>query len=206
MLTLYDAPESGNCYKVRLLLELLVRPYRRVLVDLSPGGTRPEELVTASPGGRVPMLRLPSGRCLVESGAILWHLARGTRWLPDEPLQQDEVLRWLLFEQNSVEANIAVARHWMLHLGNPPDRSSALALRVARGAQALDELDAHLRHRSFVIGRRLTIADIALFGYVHLAPDCGLDLARWQRVGEWIERVRETPGFVPMAAGSGRSG
>src|SRR5262245_41194579 len=112
MLRLYDYLESGNAYKVRLLLEQLAIPFERVPVDILRRETRTPEFLAKNRNGRVPVLEWPDGRTLAESNAILFYLADATPLLPESPWERAQVLRWMFFEQYSHEPYIAVVRFW----------------------------------------------------------------------------------------------
>src|SRR5262249_9736042 len=116
MLTLYDYLDSGNGYKIRLLLAQLDRSYRRLDLDITKGQTLTPELLAKNPNGRIPTLELESGACLPESNAILWYLAHGSSFIPTEPLAQAQVLQWMFFEQYSHEPYVATPRFILKHL------------------------------------------------------------------------------------------
>src|SRR5262245_38224298 len=103
MPTLYDYLDSGNGYKIRLLLAQLQQPYRHVEVDILKGGTRTPEFLAKNPNGRIPTWQLDDGTCIAESNAILWFLAEGTPFVPQTPLGRAQVLQWMFFEQYSHE-------------------------------------------------------------------------------------------------------
>ncbi len=196
---LYDSTPSGNCYKVRLLLAQLGIRYERVPIDVTGGGPRPAELLRDNPLGKVPKLELDDGRALVESGAILWDVADGTPFLPGDKPQRTEVLRWLLFEQNAHEPNIAVAR-FLTQYRDPAGFREVLAFLERRGRLALDAMERHLERVPYFVGARYTIADIALYAYTHVAGEGGFDLAPYPRIRAWLGRVREQPGHVAMGS------
>jgi glutathione S-transferase len=196
---LYDSPESGNCYKVRLLLARLGLAYERVELSVTDRSDRERTIGRdANPALRVPTLRLDDGRHLAESDAILWYLAEGTELVPDDRYERARVLQWMFFEQYDHEPNIAVARFW-LHLGEPPDAAS-LAARQEGGRRALGAMDGHLSAREFLVADRFTIADVALYAYTHVADEAGIDLGPYPAVRRWLERVASQPGHVPMHA------
>ena len=202
---LYDYAGSGNCYKVRLLLALLGRDYERVPVDIFAGETLTDRYGELNPLRETPVLELGSGAVVAQSNAILWYVARGTPFLPGDPLEQALVLQWLSFEQERVMGGIGGPRFRRL-TGRPE-----LPGRLAVGAEALAVLDAHLRDRAWLVGDDPTIADVSVFGYGHVAADAGLEPG--EHVHAWLDRVRALPGFVddlePYGAnarpGAGRS-
>jgi glutathione S-transferase len=195
MPTIYGFSLSGNCYKPKLLLELLGRPYRWVEVDSTRGETRTAEFLARNPNGRVPLFEADDGRLLAESNAMLCYLAEGTRYFPAEAWERALVLQWLFFEQYSHEPYVAVARFIR---GWRPERSEELAKLVERGHQALAVMEQRLSGQRYLVGDSLTIADVALFGYTHVAPEGGIELDAYPGIRAWLERVRAEPGFVPM--------
>ncbi len=197
---LYDSPESGNCYKVRILLARRGIPYERVELSVTDRSDRERTIGRdANPALRVPTLRLDDGRHLAESNAILWYLAEGTELVPDDRYERARVLQWMFFEQYDHEPNIAVARHW-LHLGDAAPDPDALAARQEGGRRALWAMEGHLAARDFLVADRFTIADISLYAYTHVADEAGIDLGPYPAVRRWLERVAAQPGHVPMHA------
>jgi glutathione S-transferase len=198
MLAVYGMADSGNCYKVKLALEQLGRPYRWVEVSTAQGETRTPEFLARNPNGQVPTLELEDGGFLPESGAILHYLAEGTPLLPGERLARARVLQWMFFEQYSHEPCIAVARAILRYL--PPDspRRAQLPALQARGRKALAVMEQHLAREPFFAAGRYTIADIALYAYTHCAADGGFDLDAYPAVRGWLARVQEMPRHVPL--------
>lgn len=194
---LYDSPISGNCYKVRLLLSHLGREYERVEVDVDDRDGRERLLGGKTPTLRVPVLELDDGRCLTESNAILWWLARDTDYVPGEELEAHRVMAWLFFEQNQHEPNLAVVRHW-IHLGAEERLGPQIATRRERGHEALAVMERHLRERPFFVADLFSVADIALYAYTHVGDEGGFDLQRYPAILGWLERVAALPGHVPM--------
>ena len=200
MLKLYDYLESGNGYKVRLLLHQLGRPFERVELDIVAGESRTPEFLARNPNGRIPTLELEDGRCLSESNAIQWYLAAGTPFLPDGPFEQARVLQWMFFEQYSHEPYIAVVRFWV-HTGTAAEHAAELEERRARGYQALAVMEGHLSEHDFFAAGAYTIADIALYAYTHVAHEGGFELGDYPAVRAWLDRVREQPAHVPITQG-----
>jgi glutathione S-transferase len=197
VLRLYDHLASGNAYKVRLLLHQLGIPFERIEMDIVRGATRTPEFLARNPNGRIPTLELEGGTYLAESNAILFYLAESTPFLPATRLERALVLQWMCFEQYSHEPNIATVRFW-LHTGLDDERRAMLPMKRRLGHDALAVMDGHLRARSFFVGERYTITDIALFAYTHVAGEGGFDLAPYAAVRAWLDRVRAQPGHVPI--------
>lgn len=193
---LYDYVASANAYKVRLLLAQLGRDdVERVEVDIFAGHTLTDGYAALNPSRTVPVLELDDGRTLPESGAILWYLADGTPLLPADPFDRAQVQRWLLWEQADLVPAIAGLRFRLLTGRLRPDEPAAQA-RHAAGLEVLALLDAHLARRPFLVADTYTIADIALYGYTHVATDAGLPLAPYPAVRAWLARVASQPGHV----------
>jgi glutathione S-transferase len=194
---LYNSQVSGNCYKVRLLLAQLEREYERREVDVVDRSDRRELLGELNPALRVPTLVFDDGRALAESNAIIWHLAEGTPYLPDDRFAQAQVLQWLFFEQYSHEPHIAVARFWLAIAKHTPGQEE-LEVKHRGGSAALDAMERHLASNKFLVNDHYTIADIALYAYTHVADEGGFDLKAYKSIKSWLKRVARQPGHVPM--------
>ena len=199
MLVLYDFLDSGNGYKVRLLLNQLGRGFELVEKDILSGETRTPEFLRINPNGRVPALQLDDGTVLAESNAILVYLADGTPMWPTERLARAQVLQWMFFEQYSHEPNIATPRFWLRHLPElDAARKAQLVQKQRLGHAALGVMEYHLGSRTFFVDERYTVADIALYAYTHVADQGGFDLAQYPAVRAWLARVQAQPGHIPM--------
>jgi len=196
MLTLYDYLESGNGYKVRLLLSQLGLPFRLVEKDILKGETRTPAFLAINPDGRIPVLQFEDGRTLAQSSAILFYLAEGTPFLPDDRFERAQVLQWMFFEQYSHEPQIAVARFWIHSLHKGKEWADRLQEKWQKGYQALDVMERHLTGRRFFVAERYSIADIALYGYTHVAGEGEFDLGRYPHIRGWLDRVADQPGHV----------
>ena len=207
MLRLYDYLESGNGYKVRLLLHQLEIPFERIELDILQGATRTASFLAKNPNGRIPLLELEDGTCLAESNAIQWYLADDTALLPDDRLDRARVLQWMFFEQYSHEPNIAVLRFWH-HAGTLEEKRALVPGKQAAGRQALEVMERHLSERPFFVGGRYSIADVALYAYTHAAGEVGFDLRPLSALRAWLDRVREQPRHIPIthAEGLGAAG
>ncbi|WP_394087152.1 glutathione S-transferase family protein [Xanthobacter autotrophicus] len=198
VLTLYSTQASGNSYKVRLMLAKLGRPFRLEEVDIFAGENRTPEFLARNPEGRVPLLDL-DGRFLAESNAILFFLAEGTPFLPADPFDRAETLRWMFFEQHSHEPGIAAARFWLKQVRGGRDlRTHDVDRWMEEGYAALKVMERHLDGRHFFVGEALTIADMALYAHTHVAEEGDFSLRGFPAVRAWLERVAAEPGHVDM--------
>jgi len=195
MIKLYDFHESGNAYKVRLLLNQLGVPFERIEVNILEGETRMPRFLALNPNHRVPVVEWPDGRCLAESNAILFHFAEDTPLLPADSWRRAQVLQWMFFEQYSHEPYIAVLRFW--HFADLLEQNrQQLAGKAKGGYEALGVMEQHLARHAFFVGEDYSIADISLYAYTHVAPEGGFDLAPYPAVRDWMERVVAQAGHV----------
>lgn len=192
---LYDAPLSGNCHKVRMLLSFLELAYEAVPVDTLSGGTRTAEFLRINPRGQVPVLE--DGELVIwDSQAILTYLARrygGERWLPLDTLTLTRVLQWLAVSENELLYGLARARG-VLRLG----RAFNLEECQDMGRAGLALLEAHLQEHDWLAAAHATIADIACYPYVALAPEGAIPLDPYPAVQAWLGRMQRQPGYVGM--------
>ena len=194
-LRLHDYAASGNCYKVRLLLAQLGVDYERVPVDIFGGDTLTDEFARLNPQRQTPVLEIHGAEPLTESGAILIHLAEGTDYLPDDPNERAQALRWLFFEQTEVIQGIAGLRFRLITQRIRPDGREALWRRSV-GDAALTVLNDKLGKSNHLAGEGYSVADISLFAYVHVANEAGFELSYYPNVKEWTKRVEGTPAYM----------
>jgi len=200
-LVLHEFSESGNCYKVRLTAALADKTIERREYDIMNGETRtPEFIANVNSNGRIPVLQV-GDRFIPESNAACYFLAEGSTLIPTDPFEHADMLHWMFWEQYSHEPNIATLRFWMGWLA--PDNLSDLQrlqmpLKRTAGNAALKLMDDHLNGREWFVGDSISLADVCLFAYTHVAGDGEFDLERYPRVVEWIERVRSTPRYIAM--------
>jgi glutathione S-transferase len=210
-LRLYDYAPSCNCYKARLLLAQLGLAYERVPVDIFNGETLTDDFARINPARTTPVLETKHGY-LPESNAILLYLASSTSLLPDDPFELAQVVRWLVYEQTDVIPTMGGLRFRLLVGRLKPDDPDALRRKEASG-EVLRILDDHLATREYFVSDRYTIADMAIYGYSHLAHEAGIDMEPYLNVRKWFARVEGQPGYMEdvepyganAAPGAGRS-
>jgi glutathione S-transferase len=204
MLRLYDDPVSGNGYKVRLVLTQLGLPFEYVALDITKAETRTPAFLAKNPNGRIPTLRLEDGTHLAESNAIAWYLAEGTKLAPSDRMARAQTLQWMFFEQYSHEPYVAVARFWKHVLPTlDDDKQRRLPDIMKRGYAALDVMEKHLAARSFFVGEKYGLADIALYAYTHVAHEGDFDLSGHPAINAWMKRVAAQPNHIRITAPAG---
>ncbi len=200
---LHEYTRSGNCYKVRLTAAHVGVPLERREYDILQGETRtPEFLAQVNGNGRIPVLQVGE-RYIPESNAACFYLADGSPLVPEDRFDRADMLRWMFFEQYNHEPNVATLRFWIAFLGE--DRLSdtqraMLGPKRDAGNAALKLMDEHLERRCFFVADRMSLADITLYAYTHVAEDGGFDLSRFPNVQRWIGAVAAQPGHIPMEA------
>jgi glutathione S-transferase len=199
MYTLYSMRRSGNSYKVRLALAQLGITYRLEEVDILRGESHTPEFLAMNPSGQVPLLEVAPGRHLAESNAILWYLGLGTPLAPEDRIERAEALQWMFFEQHSLEPNIGAAYFWLVLVrGGRELQQHAIEEWMEEGYGALRVMENHLKRHHYFAAGRYTVADIALYGYTHLAHRCDFDLTSFPAIRSWLARVAAEPGHVAM--------
>jgi glutathione S-transferase len=185
---------------VRLLLAHLGLPYERRPVDVIDRSNRRDELAALNPTRRVPTLVLDDGRPLGESGAILLHLGEGTRFVPADAYERAQMLQWMFFEQADHMQSFAVARFIRRFSGQPEAFADRLSQLAKAGNRALGTMERQLEESAFFVGDDLSLADIALYAYTHIADESGLELEPYPAVQRWLAGVASVPGHVAMDA------
>ena len=197
---LYDSPVSGNCYKVRLLLAHLGIEYERRTVDVVDRSDPREFLDGLNPARRVPTLVLDDGRPLAESNAIIWFFGESTRFVPEDRFARAQVLQWLMWEQYEHEPAVAVARFLKTYSGRADWWEARREELSKRGERALMTLERHLDRRDWLVGEVMTVADISLYAYTHVADEGGFSLADHAATQRWLGRIGAEPGHVAIDA------
>jgi glutathione S-transferase len=206
MYKLYSMQRSGNSYKVRLALALLDAPYTAIEVDILHGESRTPEFLAKNPSGQVPLLEVAEGRYLAESNAILWYVAGGTPLAPENRIDRAEALQWMFFEQHALEPSVGAAYFWLVLVKGGRDlQTHSLEDWMERGYAALRVMENHLKTHDYFAASHLTVADIALYGYTHVANQCDFDLSGYPSVRKWLKRVEQERRFVPMLEAAQRA-
>ena len=197
--TLHFTLGSGNSFKPALVLRQTGRTCRMQFVDVLAGASREPAFLAVNPRGQVPFLVTADGVGLGESNAIAWYLAEGTPLMPATPLSRAQAVQWMIFEQTALEPNISPAR-FFTHI--VPAQRDAHAAQIPgwldAGHAGLALLDRHLAARDWVTDHGYSVADIAVYGYTHLAGEGGFELGRFPAVQRWMDRVRATPGYADV--------
>ncbi|HHJ19969.1 MAG TPA: glutathione S-transferase family protein [Gammaproteobacteria bacterium] len=199
---IYGDPQSGNCYKIQLLLGFLHTDYQWASIDILAGETETDDFKAKNPNAKIPVLQIGEMQYLWESNAILHYLAEGSPFLPTDQYAHAQVLQWQFFEQYSHEPYIATARFIQLYLGLPEERQAEYQGKQAGGYKALDVMEQQLAQSRYFIGEQPTIADISLYAYTHVADEGGFDLTPYTQIQRWFADIEALPGYVPMGKSS----
>jgi glutathione S-transferase len=202
-LVLHEDSRSGNCYKVRLTAALVGADLERREYDIMKGETRtPEFLANVNANGRIPVLQV-GDRFIPESNAACYYVAEGSKLIAKAGFDQADMLRWMFWEQYNHEPNIATLRFWMREVGveqlTDLQRQLMATKRVA-GNAALKLMNEHLDGRDWFVGDAMSLADICLFAYTHVADEADFDMHLYPHVISWMERIMTLPGYIPMDA------
>lgn len=195
---IYGDIQSGNCYKIKLLASILKLEHEWIHLDILAGETRNNEFLSKCPNGKVPLLELDDGRYLWESNAILNYLAQGSNLLPSSIFQRAKVLQWQFFEQYSHEPYIAVARYIAKYLDMPEERKAEYHGKQKGGHKALGVMEEQLTQTPYLAGQEMTIADISLYAYTHVAHEGGFSLEDYPRIRAWINKIQSHPEYMGM--------
>jgi glutathione S-transferase len=202
-LTLHEYALSGNCYKIRLTAAHVGVALERREYDIMTGATRtPEFLAQVNGNGRIPVLQI-GDKFLPESNAACWYLADGSALIPADRFDRADMLRWMCWEQYNHEPNVATMRFWKAFLGFDKlnaGQQSQLESKWMAGEAALCLMEKHLAAQDWFVGTGLTLADICLYAYTHVAEEGGFKLSRYPAVQAWLARVAAQPGHVTITA------
>ncbi|MDJ0601795.1 MAG: glutathione S-transferase family protein [Crocosphaera sp.] len=189
---------SGNCYKIKLLMQFLEIEHQWFHIDILAQESHTKAFKQMNPNAKIPVLELATGEYLWESNAILNYLAQGTKFLPEDKLKRAKVLQWQFFEQYSHEPYIATARYINKYLGLPKEREAEYYGKQDGGHKALDVMENYLGNNQFFLGSDVTIADISLYAYTHVADEGGFDLSNYTNIKRWFRDFESIPGYLKM--------
>ncbi|WP_027696555.1 glutathione S-transferase family protein [Vibrio litoralis] len=195
----YGDLQSGNCLKVKLLLSFLNIQHDWQHINILNKETQTSEFLSLNPNGKIPTVVFDDGQVLCESNAILSYFAEGTPYLPTDRYQKAKVYEWLFFEQYSHEPYIAVARFIQKYQGMPEHRLEEYQSLQSGGHKALKIMEKQLSQSAFLVGNSISIADIALYAYTHVAHEGGFDLTGYPNIERWIDAIASMEGYVGMS-------
>jgi glutathione S-transferase len=200
MTTLYACLGSGNCFKPWLAFQQLGLPYQLSFIDVLAGEQKAPSFMAINPSGVVPYMITDDGRGIGESNAMLWYLAEGTGLMPADRAARAEALQWMFFEQSKLEPHISPARFFTTILPQERERraSDISAWQIA-AQPGLARLESHLSDRTFILATGYSVADIAVFGYVHVLEEAGFSLKDYPAIERWLTSVSKTDGFRPLS-------
>jgi glutathione S-transferase len=193
MLRVYGDSVSGNCLKVKWVLDRLGVPYAWEEVDVLGGRTRTPEFLALNPAGQVPLVVFPDGRALAQSNAIIFHFAEGSDLIPPDGYARARMLEWMFWEQYSHEPYVAVRRFQLHYLKRPADTLDPKL--YERGSAALARMETALEKTPFLVDDRVSLADVALVAYTRVAHEGGFDLVGYPQVKAWVARVEAELGI-----------
>ena len=193
MLTVHGDIRSGNCLKVKWLLDRLGHDYRWIETDVLSGVTREPAFLACNPAGQVPVVVLDDGRALAQSNAILLYFGEATAFVPTDPFDRARMYEWMFWEQYSHEPYIAVVRFQRLLGGKAADEIEPRLME--RGYAALARMEAALERADWLAGNAPTLADLALVAYTRAAHEGDFDLGGYPAVRAWIGRVEAAFGI-----------
>jgi glutathione S-transferase len=196
---IYGDRLSGNCYKILLISSLLNLKIEWIPIDILKGETKTTDFLNKNPNGKIPILELNDGRILSESNAILNFLSEDSIFIPNDRFEKHKTQQWQFFEQYSHEPYIAVARYINKYLGLPEDRKKEYEAKQIGGHKALKVMEGQLSLTPFLIGNHLTVADISLYAYTHVAHEGGFNLELYPCISKWIKLIEKTPGYIGMS-------
>lgn len=200
MTKLYACVGSGNCMKPWLALHQLGRDFELVLVDVLKGEQKSDRFLAINPLGVVPYLETETGHGIGESNAMLWYLADGTYLMPSTAHGRAEALQWMFFEQSKLEPFISPARFFSHILpGAREAHADDISIWQDKARPGLARLNAHLETRQFMLTSGYSVADIAIFGYVHVLDEAGLAFDDYPQIARWIADVEATEGYTALA-------
>jgi glutathione S-transferase len=194
----YGDKQSGNCYKIILTSSILNLDIEWVDIDILKSETKADNFLKKNPNGKVPVLEISQDKYLSESNAIINYLGHESKLVPTNKYEYSKMLEWQFFEQYSHEPYIAVARFINKYLGLPTERKNEYESKKSGGYKALSVMEESLSKSPFLVGEAVTLADISLYAYTHVADEGGFDLSGYPNIREWLGRIERVTGYIAM--------
>ncbi len=192
---LYDFTPSGNCWKIRMFLNMIGQSAERNTLDLLKGEHKTEAFLAINPAGQVPTF-VDGDITISDSATILIYLAKkygAPEWFPTDPVETGEVYKWFTAVGDGVDQGTFAAR--MVKVFNAPYDYEAS---VARGEALLQKLNAHFENNQWLVGKNATVADINMYPYIRLAEEGGIPLDSYTHLNQWFKRLESLPGYLPI--------
>ena len=193
-ITLHCFGESGNSYKAALSLELSDLKWIPKKVDFFNGATRTDEFKTLNILGEAPVM-VDGNITLTQSGAIQQYIVDKSGKLGGLPEDKYEILRWILFDNHKMSSQAGNTRFMMNFL--PEEHRSGEVIKFMQGrlSAAYHLLNSALKDKNWLVGNKITIADIANCGYLFYPEPFGFDRKKWINIDRWLSNIEETPGW-----------
>lgn len=216
MLTLYGYKQSGNSYKPRLVCALLDIDYQWVEVNTVAGENKDSDFLLINPLGQVPVLKIDASdsnsvessrsdfrgiyasTLLLESNAIMCYLATDSWLIPSDPIRYAQMWQWLLYEQNEVRANIAPIRVIKKRQNMIASRLEEYQQKFIKAQEVLSHLDQQLAHQPFILGEDISLSDIGLYAYSHVADEGGIELSAYPNLKSWFKRIESLDNYAVL--------
>ena len=196
MIKLYDNPLCGNCFKVKLLLVQSKIPFESVIIDVFKGESRKAQFLQINNAGKIPAID-DNGFILNESNAILLYLAeKYNKNLLSESLdERGKIYSWIFYNKTSVDPNLAKARAIKKFFPSDKQNSKELEFLQREGIKSLELIDKHLSRNDFFVNN-YSVADIAMYPYIKLSYEGGIDIDIFKNITLWMNRVENTKEFI----------
>ena len=196
-MTIFGDSISGNCLKVKFVADRLGLAYDWVEISVLKAETRTPEFLAMNPAGQVPVVRFADNGPLAQSNAIILHLAQNSDLIPTDPFERALMYQWMFWEQYSHEPAIAVLRFQKFYLKKKDSEiDPSLSTKCLKVLSVMNE---HLSSRDYFVGRKLSLADVALVAYTRFAHQADIDLTLYPHVHAWVGRIERDLKIEPLA-------
>ncbi len=192
---LFTYIQSGNCWKIRIMLSMLKLSAEEIEINLLKGEHKKIEYLDINPNGQVPAL-VDGDLIITDSATILVYLATkygAGEWFPEDLVENAEVFKWFTAVGNGVDQGVFAAR--MVKKFNA---SYDYVSSVERGIALLNKLELHFLTKNWLVGNKISVADLHMYPYVKLAGEGGIDLSSYNNLQQWFKRIESTPGYIDI--------